>query len=62
LEVLKTRLMRDYITNADPKDLKTSCDDSNITLEQWEEFVNQKANDEFKVTKKLSNVIFYISK
>jgi hypothetical protein len=48
----KTRLVRNYITNADPTKLKTPCDDFNITLEQWEEFVNQKASDEFKVTKK----------
>jgi hypothetical protein len=44
--------MRDYITNADPNKLKTPCDEFNITLEQWEEFVNQKVSDEFKVTKK----------
>jgi hypothetical protein len=48
----KTRLVRDYITIADPKKLKTMCDEFNITLEQWEEFVNQKTSDEFKVTKK----------
>jgi hypothetical protein len=51
LEVL-TRLVRDYITNADPNNLKTPCDDFNITLEQWEEFVNKKVSDEFKITKK----------
>jgi hypothetical protein len=48
----KIRLVRDYITNVDPNNLKTPCDDLNITLEQWEEFVNKKASDEFKVTKK----------
>jgi predicted Zn-dependent protease len=48
----KTRLVRDYITNADLSKLKTLCDDFNITLEQWEDVVNQKASAEFKVTKK----------
>jgi hypothetical protein len=48
----KTRLVREYITNADSKKLKTPCNDFNITLEQWEEFVNKKASDEFKITKK----------
>jgi hypothetical protein len=35
----KNWLVTDYITNADPEDLKTLCDDFNITLEQCEEFV-----------------------
>jgi hypothetical protein len=48
----KTRLVRYYITNADPNNLKTPCDDLNITLEQWKEFVNKKVSDEFKVPKK----------
>jgi hypothetical protein len=48
----KNRLVTDYITNADPEDPKTPYDDFNITLEQCEEFVKQKASDEFKVTPK----------
>jgi hypothetical protein len=44
--------VKDYITNADPKNPKTLCDDFNITLEWLEEFVNQKDSDEFKTTKK----------